>query len=355
MQRKILFLSSNGIGLGHLTRQMAVATRMDAGLRPVFHTMAQAASLVRDAGFPVLFHQHHGPAKLRADRWNEALAAELESLVRWLAPAAVVIDSTAIFGAYVRVLHATMDIPRLWLRRPMWQDENRHFIDQAHLFTEVLEPGELAADLDDGPTVGTGATALPPILHISPHQRQSREMARRLLGVDGTDRPLVALQLGHALGPDTAAVRALALAALRARGAEVIDIRSPLEPTVTGETGVRTLTLYPSYALSTGFDAMVTAAGYNSFHECLLGRIPSLFVPATGRGMDRQDLRAGWACARGLAQTLAKEASLADWQAAIDRLLSPGFARVVADSTLADRWENGAFAAARRLRQRLES
>ena len=60
-------------------------------------------------------------------------------------------------------------------------------------------------------------------------------------------------------------------------------------------------------------------------------------------------------CARGLAQTLAKDASLAFWQAAIDRLLSPDFARVVADSTLADRWENGAFAAARHLRQRLES
>ena len=35
-ERNILFVSSNGVGLGHLTRQMAIAERLAAGWHPMF-------------------------------------------------------------------------------------------------------------------------------------------------------------------------------------------------------------------------------------------------------------------------------------------------------------------------------
>ncbi len=352
MARSILFLSSNGVGLGHLTRQLAVATRLPAEFRPVFHTMATAAQLVRAAGFPALFHQHHLAAGVAVPDWNTALGQELLALAEGLDPAAIVVDSTAIFGGYVTLLQKWAHRPRLWLRRPMWQDSNRHFLDHAGLFSDVIEPGELAAELDCGPTVGQPAHRVHPVLLISPHQRQPRAVAQRLLGAVG-NRPLVALQLGHVYGARTADLRQRLCAVLARMAVQVVDFRSPLEPP-GADVGPEARMLYPSYALSTGFDALITPSGYNSFHESLLGGVPTLFLPQAGPGMDRQDLRALWAQARGGALSLGADAPAVEMADAVEQLLSPGFAQGMAEAGLARGWTNGAFEIARLLAQSVE-
>ncbi|MDQ2676959.1 MAG: hypothetical protein M3Y34_09135, partial [Actinomycetota bacterium] len=55
MSNRILFLSSNGTGLGHLTRSMAIARRLDKSLEPSFFTLSGAAPVVADQGFEVEF------------------------------------------------------------------------------------------------------------------------------------------------------------------------------------------------------------------------------------------------------------------------------------------------------------
>ena len=50
---RILFVTSNGTGLGHLTRSMAIARRLDPGLDPAFVTFSAAAPVVRQLGYPV--------------------------------------------------------------------------------------------------------------------------------------------------------------------------------------------------------------------------------------------------------------------------------------------------------------
>src|SRR5690606_14474156 len=44
--RRVLFVSSNGVGVGHLTRLLAIARRMPAGIAPVFATMSQAMKVI---------------------------------------------------------------------------------------------------------------------------------------------------------------------------------------------------------------------------------------------------------------------------------------------------------------------
>ena len=50
---RVLFMTSNGTGLGHLTRSMAIARRLDAGIEPAFFTLSAAAPVVRGQGFRV--------------------------------------------------------------------------------------------------------------------------------------------------------------------------------------------------------------------------------------------------------------------------------------------------------------
>ena len=50
---RILFTTSNGTGLGHLTRSMAIARRLPDGVEPLFLTLSAAAPVVEEMGFPV--------------------------------------------------------------------------------------------------------------------------------------------------------------------------------------------------------------------------------------------------------------------------------------------------------------
>ena len=49
---RILFVTSNGTGLGHLTRSMAIARRLEAACEPLVFTLSAAAPVVRELGFP---------------------------------------------------------------------------------------------------------------------------------------------------------------------------------------------------------------------------------------------------------------------------------------------------------------
>ena len=51
-------------------------------------------------------------------------------------------------------------------------------------------------------------------------------------------------------------------------------------------------------------DLVVSAAGYNSFHECLYHAIPAIFIPQMAPYMDDQERRARAASDRGLAETV---------------------------------------------------
>ena len=50
-RRRALFLSPNGIGMGHLTRLLAVARRLGPELEPVFLSMSQAVGVVEGMGY----------------------------------------------------------------------------------------------------------------------------------------------------------------------------------------------------------------------------------------------------------------------------------------------------------------
>src|SRR2546421_25850 len=59
-RERILFVTSNGTGLGHLTRSMAIARRLGPEVEPLFFTLSEAASVVREVGFAVEYMASHG-------------------------------------------------------------------------------------------------------------------------------------------------------------------------------------------------------------------------------------------------------------------------------------------------------
>ena len=205
MSRRVLFATSNGTGLGHLNRAMAIARRLPDDLEPAFFTLSQAAPVVAEQGYDVDYlASYRRPASGTDRAWNLRLRAVLERLLDERRPDLVVFDGVHPYRALTHVLSRRGAPRSLWCRRAMWRAGSGEApLGRAGAFDAVLEPGELAEGADRGPTVGRRAEAarVDPIVLLDPGELLDRERAAAELGLDPSRRTaLVALGQGRGLG-----------------------------------------------------------------------------------------------------------------------------------------------------------
>jgi glycosyltransferase involved in cell wall biosynthesis len=347
-RRTCLFASSNGIGMGHLVQQMAIADRLPPSLTPVFTTMSYSMKIAVEAGYQCHHFGHHRAYGAAPEQWNRMLSEELFDLVSHLRPSVFAYDATALFEGVADMLATFPDMYSLWVRRPMWAEEHRVFLEQSGIFDAIIEPGELADDFDHGPTKQARDRVLlvPPVLHIAPSERITRAAARTLLNLPH-EATVVAVQLGSGANFDMAPVRdAVITALLDDPDTIVIEFRSPLginsDAPLSRHERHRIETAFPTFRYSLAFDAAVGAAGYNAFHENVIGAVPTLFVPNEAAEMDLQVQRARWAELCGYGWLLRRDRDLPGARDAIARLLDAGERQRVVQRCRALQWRNGA-------------
>jgi hypothetical protein len=346
--RTVLFISSNGIGMGHLTQQMAIAERLPSDLTPVFATMSYALKVAVDAGYQVHFLPHHRAMDAEPDDWNTVFAEELFELVRHVRPAVIAYDATPVYPAVAEVLALFPDIYSIWVRRPMWREVHRKFLDYHDIFDAVIERGELADAFDLGPTKELQARSfvVPPVLHVDPASREDAATARRLLDLpaDGT---AVLLQLGSGSNFDMSEARSAVIRAVLAhRDTFLVELKSPISNggtnAASGNERHFVRKAFPAFRYSQAFDAAVSAVGYNSFHENLLGALPTLFVPNEAPEMDLQANRALWAQLNGYGWMMRRDTDLPACRDIVARLLDPWERSRVRARCRSIPWQNGA-------------
>ena len=239
------------------------------------------------------------------------------------------------------------------MTRPLWQESHRIFLEFSDSFDAVIEPGELAETFDHGPTAACRKEVflVPPVLHLDPAERMSRESARAALGIP-EGMTVVAFQLGAGANFDLKDLRAALLAeVLRRPDTIALEIQSPITPNAAGLEILgerhRTVELFPSFRFSRAFDAAISAAGYNTFHEQVLGSIPTLFVPNEGDEMDLQASRARWAELTGRGWMMRRDYDLGFAASHVERLLDPVERAAVVRRCQSIVWTNGAVDIAR--------
>ena len=120
-----------------------------------------------------------------------------------------------------------------------------------------------------------------------------------------------------------------------------------LEPGWFGWRNTRVIRTQHAPVLAAAADLVVTAAGYNSFHEALYNRVPAIFVPQMSTYMDDQRARARAACERGLA-AMVEENELMTLERLVNRHLDDGEAEALrARLAAAELPEPGTLRAAR--------
>jgi UDP:flavonoid glycosyltransferase YjiC (YdhE family) len=357
-RRRVIFMSSNGSGVGHLMRLMAMARRASPEVEPVFLTLSQALRVVRENGFYAEYLMSRSYADLGHEDWHELLRARLAELIRITDAQAIVFDGT---WPYRGLLDALADHPQVrsvWSRRGMWRrDLEAPQLEHAGAFDLVLEPGEFAAAADRGPTAARRREAcrIAPITFLDQHELLDRDAARRELGIDpGRTTALVLLGAGNIndVGPLSSAITER----LAADGVQICMTRSVIAEQLHAATpGLLTLEgIYPLARYFRAFDMAIAASGYNSYHELLASGIPTLFVPNVDTAVDDQAARSRYAAEVGVALQL-PDADPQEVGAALDRLLDPQEREQLAGSARRRYPGNGAHDAMRAIEHLLDT
>ncbi len=320
----VIVVVPNGIGLGHVTRMLAIARDLRArrGARVVFWSFSRGAGIISRFGFETILRQTAQHLEADPDEWRKWETAEFAATAAHLKPELVVQDASALQPFIMDALArpGSGDARLALVRRGMWQKHmlGTHSLESEDAADVVIEPADLAAPADRGVTRGrSGRTdafaamtrSAAPVTLTRPLDLLDRRRARRALGL-GRGR-FCLVSLGGDAFEDAGPLMGQIIDGARRARVRLVWALSPLaghEPLIEENPAIIVRRVYPLAPFLQAFDAVVSAAGYNSFHELMqLFRGPVLFVPRNLAGLDDQAGRAAYARERGWAMTLSGE------------------------------------------------
>jgi len=301
----ILFMPTNGVGLGHAQRLGQIASAMAAPERCRFAAFPSCVGLIADRGFvcaPLVQKSPDHPEPYANDLVN------YRRLDRLLPPGGrFVFDGGYIFDSIYRLI-LEKDLRALWVRRGLWRADpaNEATLERGRIFDHVLVPDEAFAELN------APARWDPDLSHVGPVVQRSDPVTGlrdRLAERFGHPfRTLVVSLLGGGVAADRSAQLSTLCGHLERR-ADILHLivtwpGARIEPGAYRWTNSRVVQTRRALALAQAADLAVSAAGYNSFHELIYHGVPTIFMPQTAPFMDDQERRARAASDRGLAETV---------------------------------------------------
>ena len=306
LPERILTVTSNGVGAGHISRQIAIARALPPGVQTIFFSLSKAARFAAEAGFVTEHRAFHRQINAEPALWNHWFAEELAEALRFYRPEALVFDGNMPYAGLIEAMERTPSLVRIWVRRGLWRRPDATAIERGGGFDLVIEPGDLAQAQAPGYERRDSGDVLltDPILSVNPADALERATARRLLDLPA-DAEIALVQLGAGNNYDMSQARTAVLERIMGTANwHAVELVSPVRAETVTPIGPRhhIRTVYPAAIHLRAFEFVVGAAGYNSFHEIVATGTPCLYVPNCALEMDLQECRADYAsiCGWGL-------------------------------------------------------
>jgi hypothetical protein len=304
---RVLLATSNGTGMGHLTRQAAVGLSMAGHIEPTLFSLSIGLPQAMSLGLEGEYVPSYDRPWIEGRAWNDYLRDRLTAIIEETDSKAVLFDGVAAYPGIGLASSLRRDIGFLWLRRGMWRrGTSKTQLRRRWYFDRVIEPGDLAGDADRGPTASEPkVTRVSPVSLIEVLDPLPRDEARLALDLpmDG-EVALLTLgsgRLGDVSGPGQVAIEAL----LEKRDVHVAVTRSAVamnEVLAAASDRVTVIRdVYPLLPYLPAFDMAVSSAGYNAVHELIPSGIPTLLVANTSTRTDDQEARSRRLAELGLA------------------------------------------------------
>ncbi|MES0808446.1 glycosyltransferase [Roseibium sp. SCPC15] len=299
----VLSVTSNGVGLGHLSRQLAITTAIGPCVDTVFFSMSEAIEVARSMGHLAEFRPFSRRLELDPEIWNAYFFQELLDALNFYKPSLVLFDGSVPYAGFLGAVEAHGKCPSVWIRRGLWRTDRPQSSSLDGHFDAVFEPGELCHAMDPG-HVGNDperVTKVQPVLLTHPNNQLGKAQARQELNLPDK-ATLCLVQLGSEANFDMTLARQVLLEFLdRQPDTIAVEVRSPLHIDDRTDFHERLLSrkIFPLGRYLKAFDYAVCAAGYNTFHENIAAALPTLFVPNNHPEMDLQEARAGYGSRAG--------------------------------------------------------
>jgi len=347
---KVMFFTSNGVGMGHLTRALSVARRLPEQVDAVMLTLSKAFGLAQRDGIHAEYIPYHKSIDMPFEEWNIHLEREVKEALAFHQPDVFVFDGNVPYGGLVAALDAHPGLWKVWMRRGFWAPGmGVDTIGRETHFDAVIEPQDVAQAWDRGATTTHRRKTMPvpPIRYLRSAETQSRAEARAELGIPD-DSLAVLVQLGAGNNFDMSHIRNHILGRLLATPGITVVLADWLIAAQTKNLpdAVIRVQEFPLSARFAAFDFSVSAVGYNSYHEVLAAGLPTLFIPNESGEQDEQHLRARYAAVHGMGFA-ASSTDIYAADAALTALLDADQRADIRAACASLNPENGAYAAAR--------
>jgi UDP-N-acetylglucosamine:LPS N-acetylglucosamine transferase len=296
----IILATSNGIGMGHLTRASAIASELKSFANPIIISMASGVVEVpKIAGVRFEYVPGRDRRWMGRFEWDKYLRDRIAALIDETSARIVSFDGVVPYPGIIGVKNIRPDISLVWVRRGFWQKTPQRYLLnlQSKMMDLIITPGDYSQSYDKGPTTNRNdSTLVKPISIYNPTLSMGKPEARKTLGLD-LDRPVVLVQLGIGEADANAKLTAALTGLLSWPNLQVVLTKDPVDSKGKNlaPTGldIKVIRYFPLANVLNAFDAAICAAGYNSVHEELAAKIPTLFIPNI-RGTDNQAARAAW-------------------------------------------------------------
>ncbi|MEL6644756.1 MAG: glycosyltransferase [Pseudomonadota bacterium] len=304
---RAVFVPTNGNGLGHAQRCAQIAGAMAAPDRATFLAFPSCVEMLRRRGFstvPLVSASHEHEADYSNDVVNYLRHRRTVQSGDHL-----VFDGGYVFDSIFRTV-IEKRLSATWIRRGLWRPGQigQTQLDREKVFSQVIVPEEAFPELNADYSFGDHIHRVGPVVQtggeIDPADIRARLSS--VLGIDFDE--LVVTALGGGVAADrTPQIQRLCATLDRRASCLHLVIAWPNGRVASGLQGwsrTRVATTRDALTLCRAADLVVSAAGYNAFHEVLYHAVPTIFVPQIAPYMDDQERRARAASDRDLAVTV---------------------------------------------------
>ena len=281
------FFPINGSGMGHLSRCLSYARRLESRAYCSFFTLASAIEYVERMGFAAEYFISPFWSCNSTYHWNTELAVRLGMFLEHMRPSVIVFDGTWPFQGFLSTVKAYRKkghpLKMVWSKRGLLKKSARVCPVDERLFDMILEPGELDATpgttiLDNGTT---RKVTVPPVTLMRDEEILDRDAACQALGLD-PDKHHVLFSLGSGNLKDVNSLGQRLVRAFQEKGFSPVWACPPISVhDIALPKDVRAISVYPLVQYLRAFDILVGAAGYNTCCEIVQTGTPSLLIPNT--------------------------------------------------------------------------
>lgn len=317
---EVVLVSSNGAGLGHLTRLEAINRHLYCPT--MIYTLSKGFRRLEKKADELVYFPSSATLDLNSRTWNSLFFSHFSAFISTTNPKVIVFDGTFLYSAIVET-SKVLDVPLVWIRRGRWKEDVRRrsiqFNSPEQYCDLVIVPGEYA-NTDSTSTSSFVKRVAPVVVHKQEELVCRRAALERFYLT--SKKKYVLVQLGAGTINDIDDWISTACDAILSLGEEWVPVllSNPLSSDRQLPSEAVIIKAFPISLYLKAFEFVIVAAGYNSVHEAIAAEIPFIAVPNLKTKTDDQ---LGRALAIDQAGLGAAVSQLADLREAVERMASP--------------------------------